>query len=330
MPALILSSSLISSCSSPLAKTDSGSRTLIVIYALDELQAGSQRMQLLRLVSNALPKLPVHVKLLLTSRPEDDIVAAFKMLKPLTLVKTGDTTDFQKSDEQRADVYKFLAEKLQATDYVRENRSMAGGKQLELLLNATQGVFLSARLLVVKAASLSADLNIDQAVQELQRAASPFGAYKETLERIDERLQAMSDGNDENYEIFFKAFKSILDVLVCAEAPLHRDNIATFSSAYAGQRSPSWTKQLLNALSLMFTERSGSGLMEPIHKTVMDYLSTSEAGKFEASRLNGCATLALACSSVLSQELSRQVPGKMGSFVPSNALRHALLYGHVT
>ena len=80
MPALILSSSLISSCSSPLAKTDSGSRTLIVIDALDELQAGFHRMQLLRLVSNALPKLPAHVKLLLTSRPEDDIVAAFKML----------------------------------------------------------------------------------------------------------------------------------------------------------------------------------------------------------------------------------------------------------
>jgi len=58
---------------------------VILIDALDELDASSTRAQLLDLVGRKLPTLPDCVRVIVTSRPESDIVASLKSLEPREL-----------------------------------------------------------------------------------------------------------------------------------------------------------------------------------------------------------------------------------------------------
>ncbi|KII95146.1 hypothetical protein PLICRDRAFT_169825 [Plicaturopsis crispa FD-325 SS-3] len=62
-----------------IAALDSTSPVILVIDALDEC-AVARRKDLARLLSKAIGQLPVNVKIVISSRPEDDIVLAFRPL----------------------------------------------------------------------------------------------------------------------------------------------------------------------------------------------------------------------------------------------------------
>ena len=222
----------------PLKKTAPEHRILIVIDALDELQQNTQRTLLLQLVGQQFHNLPSNAKVLVTSRPENYIVMALEKLDPLPLVKHEEgSDDFAASKEQQADVRKYLQDKLTYQPFFLKHPKILK-KELDALLKETQGVFLTARLLVAKAEELDEDTNKSDALKQLRAGMTPFKAYGETLDRIDQRLRTMSGDSTRDYELLSGDFKTILDVLVCSKEPLKWDDVAVFSSTYSGECIP--------------------------------------------------------------------------------------------
>eukprot|EP00730_Choanoeca_flexa_P008855 TRINITY_DN12550_c0_g3_i3.p1 TRINITY_DN12550_c0_g3~~TRINITY_DN12550_c0_g3_i3.p1 ORF type:complete len:1011 (+),score=280.44 TRINITY_DN12550_c0_g3_i3:330-3362(+) len=340
----------------PMKATSATLPILLVLDALDELQHGMQRTQLLNLIGRSFPQLPGHVKVLVTSRPETDITNALNKLNPLSLVSTSTTSAdssqsgssseaqqnavFTQTKEQQDDVRKYLADCLAEAPYFQgEHAKELSQQELDALLSKTQGVFLSARLMVQKALELETDVEWSEAKQTLEGAVKPVEAYRETLNRIDQRLKehCMREKggslvfDEDRYDTVRRSFQTLLDVLVYAEAPLCKTDVVVFCSVYSGQRSSELADFLLSALSLMFTEMSGEKLIEPIHKTVIDFLKNADdAGDFACDGLNGWLTLARASARVLALELPKQVaPNVYDILHATSSLKHALLYGHI-
>ncbi|EDQ86626.1 uncharacterized protein MONBRDRAFT_10691 [Monosiga brevicollis MX1] len=312
---------------------------ILVIDALDELRPGTNRTLFLNMVGKLFSSLKSNVRIVVTSRLEDEIVEPMTRLKALGLVKyTANASEavseqeadaLRASEHQRKDVCCYLDAKL--APLLSIETCLNGSEQeelLQLVLNNSQSVFVAARLAVER---------IKEAIHQSSPACSLTkdnfatlatvsfdDTYKATLERIKSRINSAEGVDEEQQSALLAALKRLLAVLCCAAAPLTPEQLLVFGSEYPGQLKGSLAQLLLNALSLMFAQSAGTGRVEPIHKTVTDFLcDPAKAGEFAVDQAQGYALLALASARVLEDQLED------GWQEADPDLEHALLYGHV-
>jgi len=106
-------------------------RYLIVIDALDEA-GGSGRNELVEMLARNAPRLPDRIGIIVTSRPESDVVGPLQGLNPSVL----DTT----SDKNRDDIRDYLRSELALQLQVRADAD----RLVEQILEKSEGVFLYA------------------------------------------------------------------------------------------------------------------------------------------------------------------------------------------
>jgi hypothetical protein len=211
-------------------------------------------------------------------------------------------------------------------------------KAADRLEAAADGVFLAARLSVELAAS-----------RERERGASDLGSvlepgdwdavcsvklddmFQETVDRVLGRLIETSDSigfGESGRTGMRRILKRMLGVLVVTLEPLSMGLVAPLASARPQEVGGAFADQVLNALSLLFSHVAGSDRVEPIHKSVVDYLRDATRSKAQAvDEEEAACAMAMACARVLEMQLAE--PSGDGNVAAEPALRHALQYGHV-
>ncbi len=111
---------------------------VIVINALDELDAGSTRAQLRNLVGRKLPTLPDCVRVIVTSRSEDDIVQSFASLAPLELANSD--------QRQQDDLHVFIKSQIIAETSLAQWPVSSQADLIEFVLAQSDDVFLAVQL----------------------------------------------------------------------------------------------------------------------------------------------------------------------------------------
>ena len=283
------------------------------------------------MVGSGLLTLPPHVHLLLTSRPEQDIEAHLKQLNPFTVDKYD--------AEQRADLRLFARRRVIEATSLRDLTKEQQEAALDELVDRADGVFLAMRfcaehLLTKAAESKGGELGIADV-----RAIPPGvvdNTYRDSLKRVWARVREVESMAKAVGSALATAMRRTLAVLVASVRPL---NVVELSALCAGKHAqdPLLTETLLGALSLLFTMGAVGAAVEPLHKTVYDFLlDPSRSGELAvASTLRedgrrvpyeGHAVLAIACARELGAVFEQKAasPAEWGG-----AERYALEYGHV-
>eukprot|EP01031_Cornospumella_fuschlensis_P025154 gene25154-30378_t len=245
-----------------------GGALVLVVDALDEIgvQGSRERKELLRVLVDCLAFLPAHVKLLVTSRPELDIQAAFKRFEP-TVIRADDP-------RHQLDLREYVAAQLRGRVRVSPGGNNNDSKQTEalavdLLLRKSEGRFVY----------------MAQAVATLFAPCSqPTQQF--SLEELDALLP---DGLDEVYLANFRRIRSagvqryvqrvrpLLCLLVGMLEPLGvRDAQALL------QCSAEEMQVLVGLLSSMFPVIGGDDdtrCFTVFHKTVAEWLRDAQKSR---------------------------------------------------
>eukprot|EP01147_Barroeca_monosierra_P002089 gene2089-7999_t len=309
----------------------------ILIDAPDELHAGRSRQQLLRLVGKLIPMLPVNVRLIVTSRPENDIVAFFKDLKPFIIDKQG---ELQQKDMEIY-VRQEIIQKTGLFSLDDENRKEAA---VRMIMDRADGVFLALKLIekAIKEREDEHDSNGAMSLDELDDILGKSesfidSTYNETLDRIDARLSEAADGENTIYNMLTTSFRTILAALTTAIQPLHLGDVHRLSSSDANMepsaiKSKSLTRRLMNALSLLYSASSRNSGIEPLHKTVTDYLTDQQrSGKYFVDVRLGHAIHARTCLAVMVDYnfVNTKKIELRSEFEKDHLLLYAIMFGHI-
>ena len=151
---------------------DPGRNTLIVIDGLDESESQG-RNELLDVIGSQFCKLPVWIRLLVTTRPERNIVEALRHLKPIEL---------QQNQEENLRDIQILFEEQLSCNIGDENKTVL----LKELVKKSEGLFLFAHFLIEFIRTKFPQLTLDQLKSALPRGIS--SVYLSYFERLEKEL----------------------------------------------------------------------------------------------------------------------------------------------
>lgn len=131
-----------------LSSTTSGTVTsqapfIVILDALDQCGTPEDRVELLELIKRNFSKLPSHFRLLVTSRPEHDIISAFSPHQDSIRSIELD----HNSDARRKDVLRYIDHEMRrifADSELEVPEEWPWSENMELLANATSGLFSRA------------------------------------------------------------------------------------------------------------------------------------------------------------------------------------------
>ena len=271
----------------------------VLVDALDELRAGVNRQELLKLMGEDMPRLPERVRFIFTSRPEDDIKAHFTRLKPYVIDK--------QDEKQLADLQLYAENHIVHETELRNAPDAEVKALLDEVLRKADGVFLALRLVATavrdKEEELAASgkhLTLQDVFDFLGSFSSLVdGTYAETLQRVRLRLKEAAVGDEEMEKDLLATLRQILAALLAARQPLLGSDLHELCGGLE-RRGEALTNRMLSALSLLFSSSNNSSPVEPLHKTVVDFLRDKERSKeFHIDEREGHAALAMATFRVL-------------------------------
>ncbi|EGD81111.1 WD-40 repeat protein [Salpingoeca rosetta] len=273
-----------------------GSDVFILIDALDELRAGNSRAQFLRLVGKLLPSLPPCVRIVVTSRPEEDILALLKNLNPFTIDK--------QDERQREDLQLCVRNIIIKQSSLGKLNQDEQEEVVQMVVDRADGVFLAVRLIACEVDKAEGNTRHPLTVADIRRLVGKGGSfidgtYTETLDRIQARIKEAAGDDDGVLAALQGTLHDMLAVIVASLQPLRVDDLHELCGGGRVQ-SKALTKRLLSALSLLFSSSSKHDVVEPLHKTVNDFLTDKQrAGPHFVDEREGHAILARACLRVL-------------------------------
>lgn len=224
-------------------------KIVLIIDALDEATK-NMKNELVDLIVNDFHKTPSWLNLVVTSRPEQDIARKLKHLNPVVIVND--------SEANLEDVRGYLAKNL--SQYIT-----AGNENsiIETILKKSQGNFLYAANIVN--AIESGTLSIDNADEFPDGLVNIYTSYFE-------RLFVLDDKYDYKREI-----RPLMELLCSCYEPLHEDTITDILDMDQYD-----FEEISEHIFVLFPTKGG--LMEPLHKSLVDWLVDKElSGKFSVS-----------------------------------------------
>jgi WD40 repeat protein len=241
----------------PTTAPTPGGKALIIIDGLDEATSNHSN-PLAELIASEFGKTPDWLRLLVTSRPEEEVKYALQAFTPTVL--DG------KSTENLADARKFIAQEYRPftrNDSVPE-------EMVEEILKRSEGIFLYLEWVRSELASgrLSLD-GIDAFPQGLG------GVYTQFFAR-----------QFPDKEVFKERFHPVLEAVVAAREPLDSGFLAQLFN-WSEYDQP----EMLSALGSMFVDVTGR--VQPFHRSLVDWLTNHrKAGPYFVSQASGERRLA--------------------------------------
>lgn len=309
----------------------------ILIDALDELQHGTSRQQLLRIFGKMLPSLPTNVRLIVTSRPDSDIVAFFKTLRPFVI---------EKQDElQRKDMEMYVRKEIfQETHLSLVDNETLKEDAVKRILDRADGVFLAVALvrIMVKENDLDCKNRENMSLDELDVVLGKSGSLvdrtlRDVMDRMVAHLSEMSEG-DCDINLFLKMLlQDILSVLVASLEPLHLNDLYRLCSSYIikgkfTMQGECFASHIITALVPLYSPSSQNSGIKPLHKTVVDFLTDPKrSGSYFVDICVGHSILARICLNVMVESgfLAGKQFLKKCALDDDHLLYYSLKYGHI-
>ncbi|GJJ11126.1 hypothetical protein Clacol_005357 [Clathrus columnatus] len=233
---------------------------LIILDALDECDNPSSRQDLLKVLETGIRTLPVNVRLLITSRPENDIKITFKKLESHIRTKMMDTIPESESERD------ILA-------YLKANLDSLGEAQLTDLVRLSQGLFQWAYLAsqFLKGLGNSAGLTVTERYRKLI-GTDRIQSINDTLDFMyTQILSSLFDADD---SLVMTRFRLIIGSIIASSEPLSLKTLV----ALHGDRVPSSNREedIKVVIQYMGSLLSGiddsSSTIRPLHLSFREYL----------------------------------------------------------
>ena len=186
----------------------------ILIDALDELEPGDTRRQFLNLVGQQFPTLPKSVRMIVTSRPENDIVACLDHLKPLEL--SGE------DPRQREDLGIFIQSRGIDATTLKDLSSEERKAVVDFVVGQADGVFLAAQfaeraVIELQEQDLSKKLSLEDVKGVVGKGLEfIYETYRITLGRIVHQLEIVANKDEKLLLELRYSLTKLLAVLVAA------------------------------------------------------------------------------------------------------------------
>ena len=273
--------------------SDPGKRILIVLDAVDESES-TGRHELAELISNRFHELPSYLCFLITSRPQDNLVFAFRELRPLSM---------QANDKENLnDIKLVLQDKIPSSN-------QSAPDFIDSLAQKCDGSMLYAFVLAELYKHNSSDFAIDSLPRNFE------GYFKICFERLERDLLKLVG-------VSRTSFLSFLGALAVAKEPLPEGFLGTIFGFENPADAKDKLAKAINVLSLFLT-KEGKGISF-FHKSVRDWLVDPCREHYAHINVQyGHKILFDLCVKKL-DELKRKGVSKerVGSVVVSYALRH--------
>ena len=221
--------------------SDPGKRILIVLDAVDESEYRG-RHELAELISNRFHELPSYLRFLITSRPQDNLVFAFRELKPLSM---------QANDKENLnDIKLVLQDKIPCSN-------QSAPDFINSLAQKCDGSMLYAYVLT----ELYKDNSSVFAIDSLPRNVE--GYFKICFERLERDLL-------KPVGVSRTSFLCFLDALAVAKEPLPEEFLGTIFGFENPADAKDKLAKAINVLSLFLTKEDKG--ISFFHKSVRDWL----------------------------------------------------------
>ncbi|KAJ1531237.1 POC1 centriolar protein A, partial [Nowakowskiella sp. JEL0078] len=222
---------------------------VIVVDALDECEKQNHRNEILKIFAENFLNLPPFIKLIITSRPEDDIMKAFKDHTPTIL---------QPTDEQNLRDLQIYSKK-----FLRSHNSTSECIEYgpKILVQKSEGLFI---WLILACTYLYEQIQGQITLQQIKDL--PSGGvggidkiYETTFQRIFSNIQA---------EKKISVAIEVLAFIVISQQRLSSDNIANLLQLDIGDVELC-VRLMLSVLKVDMYD----GCVQVFHKSVVDYLT---------------------------------------------------------
>ncbi|CAH3024687.1 unnamed protein product [Porites evermanni] len=282
---------------------DPGRNTLIVIDGLDESEYQG-RNELLHVISNHFPMLPVWMRILITTRPERSIAEVLRHLEPIELK--------QKREENLNDIQ---------TSFENQLSNKIGEKHKDILLKElvkkSEGLFIYAYYIVDFIQKNVSVLTPDQLESVLPSGIS--SVYLSYFKRLENELCKELHADEEHFLRFLCA-------LAAAREPLPVEFIAKIlnpgGKSLTAQRKRK-VKKAISCISTLLPVREGR--LHFFHKSIKDWLIASlpyEQHDFAVDEKEGHYVLSDLCASELDNLQRKGVHDRQFTNTESYALHH--------
>lgn len=225
-------------------------KNVLVIDALDEATK-NMKNELVDLIVRDFHKTPSWLNLVVTSRPEQDIARKLKHLNPVVIVND--------SEANLADIRGYLEKNLEP--YIPEGADE--DKIIETILTKSQGNFLYAAKIVGDIENET--LSIDKVDEFPDGLVNVYTSYFERLFVLDDKYE------------YKREIRPLMEILCSCYEPLKEDVITEILDIDQYD-----FEEISEHIFVLFP--TNNGLMEPLHKSLVDWLVDKElSGRFSVS-----------------------------------------------
>ncbi|KZT34196.1 WD40 repeat-like protein [Sistotremastrum suecicum HHB10207 ss-3] len=270
---------------------------LLIIDGLDESGDQKERADLLKFAIGGFSKLPSNFRILVTSRPEEDINDLFSSLPPENILDTNAISQ----TSQDHDIRIFIENKLSSLKKKRVSpKEGVWEKQIEDLVKKSEGLFEWARLacdIITQASGLAIDTRFEYA---LNTSDGLYGLYDKCLTAL-----FLPPGNPVDMS---DRVRQVLGCVMTAEEPLTFNDLVRLLE---GEIDKETVESIIRSLgSLLSAPANGSTPIKPLHTSFRDFLNNKERSTvFYVDPPSQHASLALFCLRVMNRGLKFNIFG---------------------
>ncbi|GJJ11063.1 hypothetical protein Clacol_005294 [Clathrus columnatus] len=233
---------------------------LIIVDALDECDNPSSRQDLLKVLEAEITSLPINIRVLITSRPENDIMLTFNKLRPHIRIKMMDTIP---ESESKRDILTYL----------KANLDSFGDSQLTHLVGLSQGLFQWAYLAsqFLNGLGNSAGLTATERYENLIRTQH-IRSINDPLDTM--YTQILSSLFDTDDSLVMTRFRSTIGSIIASSEPLSLQTlVALRGDKILSSKRESDIKVVIRYMgSLLSGIDDPSSIIRPLHLSFREYL----------------------------------------------------------
>ncbi|GJJ11010.1 hypothetical protein Clacol_005239 [Clathrus columnatus] len=233
---------------------------LIIVDALDECDNPSSRQDLLKVLEMGITSLPVNIRFLITSRPENDITLSFNKVQPHIRIKMMDTIP---ESESKRDIFTYLKANLDSFE----------DAQLMNLVRLSQGLFQWAYLAsqFLNGLGNNAGLTVTEryediiTTQHIRSISDPLDAMYTQI------LSSLFDADDCRV---MTRFRSTIGSIIASSEPLSLDTLVVLrGDKIRSSKREGDIKVVIQYMgSLLSGINDPSSIIRPLHLSFREYL----------------------------------------------------------
>lgn len=279
------------------ASTFANQRILLIIDAFDECSEDCD--ELMNILCDQVPALPLDFRVFVTSRPEKPILRRLQQLRcfshrTIELEDTDNLSDMSMYVRRRFDTI--------ATDYDLEN-SWPGEERRNLFIEKANGLFAWASI----ALDYIGQVKLFRRDEKLQDVLAQSSTRVTPVQgRMDELYRTVLGACDWDDEDFVQSYQLVVGTIVASRQPLSKSSLEHLLDDTTGV-----VTEVLSILSPLFTEwKKDDTPIQLLHLTLHDFLTHKARSKrYFIDEIKHSCRIGLQCLVILTKTLKDGLPG---------------------